>query len=149
MARSPRRRTGSMCGNAARVSDPGGLRRSGSLVVLIATKLNRESRPELALQDRRFTILERMFEANAGRSVRCRWTCFQRSFYRCRNPCAGCGWSYGLPADAGRRKSFAGGNGERYAYTHTNLYISGNLRGALESGGVGGRGGEGGRCGGQ
>jgi hypothetical protein len=39
--------------------------------VLIATKLNRESRPELARQDRRFAILERTFEAIAGKSVKC------------------------------------------------------------------------------
>eukprot|EP00802_Teleaulax_amphioxeia_P002871 Tamp_02874.p1 GENE.Tamp_02874~~Tamp_02874.p1 ORF type:complete len:1056 (-),score=213.28 Tamp_02874:472-3639(-) len=38
----------------------------GSLVVLIATKLNPESRPEMARQDQRVTILERTFEAMAG-----------------------------------------------------------------------------------
>ena len=35
----------------------------GSLVVLIATKLNPESRPEMARQDQRVTILERTFMA--------------------------------------------------------------------------------------
>jgi hypothetical protein len=38
----------------------------GSLLVLVATKLNPESRPEMARQDRRFTILERTFEAMVG-----------------------------------------------------------------------------------
>jgi hypothetical protein len=55
-----------------------------------------------------------------------------RRFYRRRTPCAACGSSYELSGDVGRRKASAGGKGERgerYSYTHTNLYISGNLSG--------------------
>jgi len=61
----------------------------------------------------------RRFQARAqdaaGR-VSCAWT--REKFYRRRNPCAGCGWSHRLPADAGRRKASAVGKGERF-HTHT------------------------------